>query len=125
MSNSRTLSNEVAQRLAQQALERQPAAKLAFWPNNNRRPDKKDSHFSGQVTLSTVQLAEVCAKALAEGRTEVSFWADLWHNEPSVGKSGGDRPILSGRARNLVEARSDEDAATNEIAALLKSAAGQ
>ena len=124
MSN-RTLSNEVAQRLAQQALERQPAAKLAFWPNNNRRPDKKDSHFSGQVTLSTVQLAEVCAKALAEGRTEVSFWADLWHNEPSVGKSGGDRPILSGRARNLVEARSDEDAATNEIAALLKSAAGQ
>lgn len=127
MSNpiTRILSNDVAQKLAQQALERMPFAKLAFWPNRNKREGKRDADLSGQITISTVEGAELFAKALAEGKTTVSFWADMWVNEPSVNAAGNDRPSLSGRARNVVEDRAAADSTTSEIAALLKSAAGQ
>jgi hypothetical protein len=125
-SNTRTLSNEVAQKLAAQALERMPFAKLAFWPNRNKREGKRDADLSGQITISTVEGAELFAKALAEGKTTVSFWADMWVNEASVKAAGNDRPTLSGRARNVVEDRSAQsDATTNEIASLLRQAAGQ
>ena len=120
------LSQAQIQALAEQQLARSPLARISLWPNNNRRPDKNDAQFTGKLQLNTVQLAEVLAKALAEGRTEVECWFDMWHNAPAVGKSGGDKPVLSGRARNFVEARASAgDAQSDNIVAALTAAAGK
>ncbi len=99
------LSQEQRDRLAAQAIERQPLLKIDLWPNRNQREGKRDADFTGRGRMSTVQLAEKLAAALANGEESVEVWIDMWHNEPSVGKSGGERPILSGRARNFVEPR--------------------
>lgn len=119
-----TLSNEQRDALAAQALARTPIARISLWPNNNRRPEKNDAQFTGKLQLSTVQLAEKLAAALAEGQSEVDLWIDVWHNAPSVGKSGGDRPVLSGRARNFVEPRAaGGDAQSDAINDALRQAA--
>lgn len=118
-----SLSASQVQALAEQALARNPLARISLWLNTKRRDGKNDSHFTGKLQLSTVQLADVLATALASGKTEIECWVDVWQNEPSVGKSGGDRPILSGRARNFVEARAQAgDAQSESIVAKLTAA---
>lgn len=120
------LSQAQLEALASAQLERTPLAKVSLWPNNNRRADKNDAQFTGKLQISTVRMSEILAKALAEGKTEVDCWLDIWQNAPSVGKSGGDRPILSGRARSLVEPRAAAgDAQSDSILAALSAAAGK
>lgn len=119
-----TLSTEQRDALAERALERTPLAQVSLWPNRNMREGKRDAQFTGRLKISTVLMAEVLAKALAEGKSEVECWLDVWHNAPSVGKSGGDRPVLSGRARSFVEPRATvSDAQSDRINALLADAA--
>lgn len=125
MSNSKIagLSQAQIEALAAQQIERNPLAKISLWPNAKRRDGKNDAHFTGQLQLNTVQLASALAKALAEEKTEVSLWIDVWQNDPAVGKTGGDRPILSGRARNFVESRAAQgDAQSESIVAKLTAA---
>lgn len=117
MANSKlsNLTQAQIEQLAEQALERSPLARISLWPNRKRREGKNDSHFTGKLQLNTVQLAEVLAEALANGEETVECWFDMWHNDnPGVGKSGGERPTLSGRARNFVE-QQEGDAASESI----------
>lgn len=120
------LSKAQLEVLAAAQLAKTPLAKVSLWTNNNRRADKNDAQFTGKLQISTVRMAEILAAALAAGQTEVDCWLDVWQNAPSVGKSGGDRPILSGRARSLVEPRAAAgDAQSDSILAALSAAAGK
>jgi hypothetical protein len=84
------------------AKERAVPVRFSFWPNGHRREGKNDAQFTGRVTINTLVVGELLAQAIADGKPEVEFWADLWHNEPSQTAGGTDRPTLSGKARNLV-----------------------
>lgn len=112
-----------------QALESAQAAQLtktaiveiALWPNTQpAREGKKDAQFTGQVVVSRVRVLTdlrssldaagqaaidvVIAQVTATGILTTSAYADVWANAPATGKSGGPKPVLSGRARNFVGA---------------------
>ncbi len=102
MSKVAPLNNEVAQKIATEALKRKPLAEFAFWPNEDRDDSNNYAHYKGELKISTVKLAAMLAEALENGEAEVRFFADLWQNEP---KEGVNRPALSGNSRNRIVPR--------------------
>lgn len=116
------LSQAQLEALAAQALQRNPLAQISLWPNRKQREGKRDADLTGRLKLSTVQLAEKLAAALAAGETEVELWIDVWQNEPSVSANGNERPILSGRSRSFVEQRTqaEGDAQSDNIISKLR-----
>jgi len=141
--NVTNLSLAALQALAAAQLDRLPIAQISLWPNNKRRADKNDAQFTGRQSISNVRyleglraklsteaqakLDDIIAELTATGALQTEVYFDVWQNQPSVGKSGGDRPILSGRARNFVgeQASAGGDAQSDSIVAALSAAAGK
>ena len=138
--NTSLMSRESLEQLAQTQLARIPVVQISLWPNTKRRDDKNDAQFTGRVGINRVLLLEqmradlseagntsldqVLADLVANGAIGSELYADVWHNAPAVGKSGGDKPILSGRCRNFVGALPVADTAQSDaLTAALKIAA--
>ncbi len=100
-----SLNEKLKNAVVAAAAERAVPVRIALWPNGNRREGKNDAQFTGRVTISVLALGEMIAKAIADGRPEIELFADVWHNEPSTSSTGGERPTLSGKARNEVTPR--------------------
>ena len=109
------MNQKIKDALAQAQVEQLPYVRFAFWTNKNRREGRNDAQFSGRVQVSTVRCIELLANALAEGKTEIELWANLWQNTPDAARP--DSPVMSGTSRKIVVPVAETEAAASEAAA--------
>lgn len=141
-SNVSSMSREALEQIAAQQLRRIPVLQISLWANAKRTDENNWAHFTGQIAGQRVLILEqlrddltspeakaaldkVIADITGSGKVTFAIYADVWHNPPGVGKSGGPKPLLSGPCRNFVGAKA-ESAATaqsDSLVAALKEAA--
>jgi hypothetical protein len=113
--STQEISNALAQAVAQQHAQRAIPLRAALWANARRREGKNDPQFTGTIEVDVLAIGPHIAEAIKNGEPKVVFFFDAWQNAPGDSKSGGELPLISGKARNVRGPRTIDQAADERV----------
>jgi hypothetical protein len=109
------ISAALAMAVAEQHAQRAIPLRAALWANSRRREGKNDPQFTGTIEVDVLAIGPHIAEAIKNGEPKIVFFFDAWQNTPGESKSGGELPLISGKARNVRGPRTVEQAASERV----------